>query len=223
FVKYRDYAEADWEEVLLKKEREGALQLSAEKLASLMLVRGNKGKMRMEELPLKAQYAPIKGIIAHDLDGDGWEEVILTGNDFNKEVGNGPDAGLQGLVLSRAKEGSYGAVDAQRAGLSLRGDMRAMVRVFTEDGPAFLASENRGPLHLYRSSHTDKEALIFEALPLDNRAIQYFEDGRKKALLFTYGSGYLGQSSRKMIIPKDVMHMEVFDSSGKVRLIKYKE
>ncbi|RQH21777.1 hypothetical protein D5R40_31275 [Okeania hirsuta] len=56
FVKYKDYAKADWEEVLLKKEREGALQLSAEKLASVMLVRENKGEMWMEELPLQAQY-----------------------------------------------------------------------------------------------------------------------------------------------------------------------
>ncbi|MEM8891028.1 MAG: VCBS repeat-containing protein, partial [Bacteroidota bacterium] len=221
FVKYRDYAEAEWNEVLLEKEREGALELTAEKLASVMLTKGEGGEIQMNDLPMFAQFSPLKGILSHDIDGDGWEEWIIGGNDFTWEVGNGPSAALQGLVLKWGEDGEHYKIEASKAGLQIRGDARALVRIFLGDEPVFLISENQGPLHLYRLTDPPSALNTFEPEPLDSWAMQYFTDGRKKAILFTYGSGYLSQSSRKIMVPAGVLRMEVYDASGKKRELTY--
>lgn len=55
--------------------------------------------------------------------------------------------------------------------------------------------------------------------PLDIRAEMVFEDGKRKSVEFYYGSGYLSQPSRVLMIPFSVREIVVYNSSGQSRKV----
>ena len=81
-----------------------------------------------------------------------------------------------------------------------------------------LAAQNRGPLQLFRL----KAAVsAVPALPGETSATIFYRDGHTRKEELYYGSGYLSQSGRFVIINEKVGKIEFADGGGKTRIFAF--
>lgn len=121
-------------------------------LASLLFLnRGDHFEAR--PLPAEAQFAPIFGIAVGDIDGDGREDVLVSQNFFEVAPGDSRlDAG-RGLLLRGDGRGGLESVPAQKSGLAVYGDGRAVALCdYDHDGrPDVVVGQNANATRLYRN------------------------------------------------------------------------
>ncbi len=137
------YAAASAERFLPTDQRESYVY-HIDRTASIMLVNEG-GRFVARELPAAAQRFPIYGALPMELNGDGFMDLILIGNDYGGESSQGYlDAG-SGLVMLGSASGFRSLTPAE-SGLFVPGEGRAMVVASAPDGPRIIASQNSGPL-----------------------------------------------------------------------------
>jgi hypothetical protein len=128
FPTYGSFAEATVRQLFSPSQLQQAVHYQADTFASIYLRNDGGGTFQSVALPNLAQIAPIRAMIAYDVDGDGNLDVIGAGNLFDSEPNTPPaDAGN---------------------GLWLRGDGRGHFTPVTPSESGFLASLNVGGLAL---------------------------------------------------------------------------
>jgi hypothetical protein len=93
--------------------------------SSVALNNGN-GTFTLRPLPVEAQFAPIRAVLAQDFDGDGRTDLLVAGNDYGVPPVLGRYDANYGLLLSGKGDGRFEAVDMQRSGLVIEGQARHM-------------------------------------------------------------------------------------------------
>ncbi len=88
----------------------------------------NTGTFAVHALPDAAQWAPIMGMVHHDIDGNGLRDVVAVGNLYGAGAALGPLDASFGTVLLQTSPGTFIAADAQP--WTMRGDARG-VRLFS--------------------------------------------------------------------------------------------
>lgn len=127
FLKYSDYGGKTIEQVLTEEERSKALTLSVRSSVSTVFINDGKGAFTAMSLPVEAQLSPVRAIIAEDLDGDGFRDLLLAGNfsGVRPEIG-GYDGNYGQLFLGDGKN-HFRFVPNIKSGLSIRGEARDAV------------------------------------------------------------------------------------------------
>ena len=88
--------------------------------------------------------------------------------------------------------------------------------------PLILISQHTDSLKIFQTTaKTKKYALSLQSL--DQRVEIFTNDGLKKTKEFSYGSSYLGQSSRVFYLNEDVDSIVVYDYAGKGRRLSFPE
>ncbi|MEQ8623422.1 MAG: VCBS repeat-containing protein [Vicingaceae bacterium] len=130
FETYESFGEANIQDVYGDKLKE-ALHLTARNFASSVLINEGKGKFRLKQLPTKAQFAPVNGIIAKDFDKNGTVDLLLAGNLFQAEVETGrADAG-RGLLLLGDGNGGFKPVSLIESGFHAPMDVKDLALLGT--------------------------------------------------------------------------------------------
>lgn len=116
FPTYGTFADASMQQLFDAVRLQKALHYQADTFASVLLHNDGKGSFTVSPLPTAAQIAPIKGMIAHDVDGDGHLDLIVAGNIYDTEP-NTPraDAG-NGLWLRGDGRGHFTPVSPRESG-----------------------------------------------------------------------------------------------------------
>ena len=215
YSRYRQYGKATMDDLLDEQDRKDALILEANHMASVYIENVGQNNFRMKDLPALAQVAPVNGMIAGDVSGDGFPDVVLVGNDYGNEVFSGRYDAFTGLVLLGNAKGNFDPATSAETGFYVPGDAKALVRITSDDGYIFVASQNRDSLKVFETQNSRARKFLPE--PLDVSAEMVFEDGRKQKVEFYYGSGYLSQSTRSITIPAGVSEIIVYNSRGETR------
>ena len=217
FSHYRQYGKATVNDVLDDSERADALVLEAGQMASAFVENTGDGKFRLRTLPVLAQVAPVNGVVSDDVNGDGFPDVVMVGNDYGNEVFAGRYDAFNGLVLLGDGKGNFEPKTSAFTGFYVPGDAKSLIRLHGVNNELFIASQNRDSLGIFRKtvSHTRH----FQPEALDVRAELFFQDGTKQVVEFYYGSGYLSQSTRSISIPAEVHEIVVYDSNGESRKV----
>ena len=169
-------------------------------------------------LPADAQFAPVFGISTGEFTGDEFEDAVLVGNSYATEVLTGRYDAFTGLLLKGDGAGNFKALSPQESGISITGNAKGLALLKTKDNKTLLlATQNNDNLQVCESNN--KPAHIIDVRPTDSYAIITNNKGTKSKRELYYGSGYLSQSSRSLILPIDVKSVEVFDFTGKSREI----
>ena len=107
------------------------------------------GAFSASPLPNLAQIAPIKGIIATDVDGDGNLDLIVAGNLYDAEP-NTPraDAG-NGLWLRGRREGPFHAGAAGQSGFLAPLNVTGLALVNTPNGKAVIVANSGDSLQTF--------------------------------------------------------------------------
>ncbi len=158
---------------------------------------------------------PIFGIIAEDVDRDGNPDVMLVGNDYSGEVLAGRYDALNGLFLRGNGKGKFTPQSIASSGFYVPGNAKGLVQLTDSKGAELVvATQNRGRLCVFRNS---KPVRTLRLGPTDVSALLTFGDGKKQKVEFCYGTSFLSQSARTLLVSSQVKAVEITDSKGRKR------
>jgi hypothetical protein len=217
FRDYTSYAAVTFKEAFRPDEISDAYVVRCETFSSAYIENLGNGKFAIHNLPLEAQFAPIYGMVSKDFNGDGNLDVMCVGNSYSTEVQTGRyDAQGSFLLMGNGK----GSFTADRNEINVIGDNKAVAEMLDANGSSmFLISSNSDSLHVYRLNQPHQKVVFIN--PDDTYAIITFRNGIKCRQEFYYGSSYLSQSSRQLMISPNIQTVNIYNSSGKKREVNF--
>ncbi len=217
FPSFKSYAVATMDKVLTEQDRKGALILKANNLQTSFLKNEAGGKFSMSALPSQAQFSMINGMLADDFDGDGNIDLLMNGNDYGTEVSVGRYDALNGLFLHGDGKGNFSPETILQSGIFIPGNGKALVKFRGANGACLIAaSQNRGRLKIFELKRKCK-TLPLE--PMDVSAQIKYKNGKTIFQEFYYGSSFLSQSGRFILLNDDVSSVTITNNLGKTRNI----
>ena len=124
FPSYAAFGASRIEDILPAEDLRQARVLEARRFASsLALDRGN-GTFELRPLPIEAQFAPIRAVLADDFDGDGHTDLLVAGNFYGVPPVLGQYDASYGLLLRGDGAGGLEPVDLEASNLVLVGQVR---------------------------------------------------------------------------------------------------
>jgi hypothetical protein len=224
FARYGQYGHATINDVLPPAETKDALALRATHLASSYLQNAGGGKFKMTALPLPAQVAPVYGMVAEDVNQDGYPDLLLVGNDYGTEVFTGRYDAFKGLYLQGDGKGNFKPRTLSQSGFMVTGDAKGLATLYGKKGEKIIiATQNQDSLKVFtrRGAGREKERQLTTITlePNDAWAQITYKNGGKAKLEFYYGSTYLSQSTRKFKRTPEMARIVIYSYAGKSRTL----
>jgi hypothetical protein len=146
FYRYYMYASKTADEIFTKEEMKDAVQYQIQDLKSKILLSSKEGKYKEIDLPIEAQWFPMQAIQFDDINKDGWNDILLLGNDYSAEIETGRmDAGKGLWILNQ--EGNQFKT-AQQCELIIKGDVKTAQPILIQGKKHYLIGKNSGKMEL---------------------------------------------------------------------------
>jgi hypothetical protein len=124
--------------------------------SSCIAMNNGNNNFSIQKLPAMAQLSCINVIYSDDVNGDGYPDLILGGNQFGfMPQFERLDASLGDVLINNGK-GEFVGQDAVRTGLQMRGEVRDIVPVNTKNGRCLLFLQNNDYPLLYKPGILNK-------------------------------------------------------------------
>ncbi len=218
FVRYNTLGLASIKEVLSEEDLKDALILKANYLKTSFVENLGNDTFKIKALPMEAQTAPVLGMLTEDFDNDGNLDVLMVGNDFGAEVSVGRYDAFNGLFLKGNGKGDFKATTLPESAFVVLGDAKGLVKVKNPQGKTLImATQNRGDLKTFQLKNNS-----FQSKSLQNddiTVLETFKNGKTRRVEISYGSSFLSQSSRSILINSNIKSVEVINSKGKKRTL----
>ncbi len=149
FPSYAAFSQASVPQLFGSSQLRRAVHYQTDTFASVYLQNNGDGTFRSVALPNLAQISPIRGIIAHDVDGDGNLDLIVAGNLYDAEP-NTPraDAG-NGLWLKGDGHGHFTPVPPVKSGFLAPLAVTGLALIKTPTGNAVLVANHGDSLQAF--------------------------------------------------------------------------
>lgn len=218
YPNYASYANASIQELLAPDQMKDAFTSSVTELQSYWIE--NKGAFTFEThpLPAAAQMAPVFGLLAKDVNGDGWTDIILNGNDYGMSPYLGQQDALNGLVLLNTGKKSFKELSIAESGFYSPANGKSLVLLNMQKKPAILSGQNRDFLRLFQLNLPGSRIISLE--PNETSAVFYYKNGQIRKEEYPFGHGFLSQSSRFLTMNEKVDHVVVYANKQVSRKIK---
>jgi enediyne biosynthesis protein E4 len=151
YVDYKQYAKQTVTEVFTQQELNEALVKNAYTFATTLARNNGDGSFIMMPLPAEAQIAPIYGILATDIDGDGKPDLLMAGNFDGVQPEIGKMSAGYGVYLRGDGKGHFTPVRALESGFLVPGQARDIQSVRTRKGRIYIVSRNNDQPLVFRS------------------------------------------------------------------------
>lgn len=217
FPDYALYAKAEMKNIFPEADLRGAVQLSANNFYSSWVENLGNFQFAIHQLPARAQFAPVYGIVVNDFNGDGNMDIILNGNEFSMAPGFGRSDAFNGLVLQGDGKGNFRPLSIVESGIYIPGNGKSLVQLVANNKIILAAARNAGPLNLFQSKLAESQ--IRKVNPDDRYAIISLKNGKKRKEEFNYGSSFYSQSGRCIQLNNAVQSIEITNSKGQKRII----
>ena len=151
FGTYKEFAQASLKDIF-DSDLDSSYYLEATEFRSILLVNQGKGRFKIEYLPKYAQLFPVLSFVFQDLNGDGYEDVILAGNIYNTEVETPRLDAVSGLVLVSNGGNNYAPRNDNAAIQALRGNVKSIgyLKHKLLDQEYILSLKNNGKLSILK-------------------------------------------------------------------------
>lgn len=157
FLLYSDYARAAFDDVFKCKAKDNLTSLRCDETRSCWFENRGGGKFMEHVLPVEAQFAPVNAVICDDLDGDGFTDLLLAGNEYQTDVVTGRYDASYGCFLRGDGKKGFHAVAPVVSGFILKGDVKDMAAIRTAKGEKLiLAAVNNDSLRVFRVNASKK-------------------------------------------------------------------
>ena len=126
---------------------------------------------------------------------------------------------LNGLVLKGDGKGNFKPLSILQSGIYIPGNGKALVKFLDNKGDLMLAaSQNKDALKVFKLRRKVEHIAI---LPDDISALITYKNGSIQKQEFYYGSSFLSQSARFLIVSPEMKSVAITNNSGKVRTVKF--
>ena len=219
FPTYKSYGLASVKDLWSEKDRLNAISKTANDLRSSFINNKGNGQFELTPLPLKAQAAPLYGMISEDINGDGNLDLLLVGNDFGMEPGSGRHDAFNGLALLGDGTGNFKELPVTESGFFVKGDAKGLAKVHTaKGGDIFIATQNQDSVVVMKNLALASDNAAWLPLKADDFCADIlYKDGKRRRMEFYYGSGFLSQSSRRLFVEKNVSKITITNYKGQKR------
>ena len=127
------------------------MRLSCDETRSCYLENLGAGKFEKHILPIEAQFAPINSILCDDVDGDGFMDLIMAGNEYQADVMTGRYDASYGCFLRGGNKKIFTAVSPVQSGFIIKGDVKDMALIrLSNNEKILLAAVNNDTLRVFR-------------------------------------------------------------------------
>jgi hypothetical protein len=149
FPTYGSFADAPVRQLFSPGQLQQAVHYQTDTFASVFLHNEGGGRFSASALPNAAQISPIKGIIAHDVDGDGNLDLIVAGNLYDAEP-NTPraDAG-NGAWLKGDGHGHFTPVAPIESGFLAPLNVAGLALIKTPTGNTVLVANTGDSIQVF--------------------------------------------------------------------------
>lgn len=207
FPKYNTYARATVEEIMGETNMQQAIKLEATHFQSTILLNGSNG-FTVQPLPVEAQFAPIKGMMALDLNEDSNLDMLLIGNNHETEVVTGRHDAMNGLTLLGQGDGTFKVERGSDNGFLFQENARSLVHALINDKLNFIASANGRKVQAFELAQS--EAYILEELShMNDVMVIEWPNGLKRKVEYAQIQGYYGHSSSRIILSSSLSGVQI--------------
>jgi hypothetical protein len=219
---HRAYAQNSLDDLVKLTGNKSYETLYCKTLESSVIWNEGQGKFKITPLPKEAQLAPIYGLMAEDINNDGNLDLLGVGNSYSPEIVYGRYDALIGVTFLGPGK-NFRFMSAAKSGLLVTGDAKGLARIETAKGPYLLATQNNDSLKSFALGKSTKVTSI-KINPNEQFAIIFLKGHRSRKVEFGYGSTYLSQSSRSMIVNEQTDSVKIFNRNGELsRVVLSKE
>ena len=231
YPSYKAYGMASMDDLWKPKDKADALMFQATDMASSYIENLGNGKFAIHALPAAAQIAPVYGMDATDIDGDGNLDLLMVGNDYGMEPYSGRHDAFMGLYMHGDGKGGFTPLSLPASGFYVKGDAKGLARlhtarnediwIATQNQDSLIVSSITSPSSMMRSPATTTPAprKWIDLQPQDFSLDVLYDNGQKRHMECYYGNTYLSQSSRKLPLTGNVKKAVITDFKGNKREI----
>jgi hypothetical protein len=152
FPTYASYAQKQITDIFSSAELARAVTKNAYTFATSLVENNGDGSFTLVPLATEAQFAPVYGILAADVDGDGHVDLLLGGNFDGVQPELGRMSASYGLVLHGDGKGGFTPVRGTRSGFVVEGQTRDIQRVRTAQGDLYVVARNNDRPLVFRAT-----------------------------------------------------------------------
>ncbi|MCB0629105.1 MAG: VCBS repeat-containing protein [Lewinella sp.] len=149
YLRYSSYVGQGVEDIFNPDQLAKSIKLSAEDLASSVLLSQPDGTFILEPLPKMAQLSPIYGLLVYDFDGDGLEDILLGGNLYDVKPEAGRYDANYGLFLRGNGQGQFTPVPSKGSGFKTYGQVRDLKLIHIQGRPYVLVARNNDTIQVF--------------------------------------------------------------------------
>ncbi|MDB5283373.1 MAG: hypothetical protein JWO06_2448 [Bacteroidota bacterium] len=146
YYKTAMFATATLSEIAGYDELQKAAHFTAYETGTCLLKNNGNNSFSLSRLPNEAQFAPVNGIVADDIDKDGIPDLLLVGNFYYAEVERGRYDAFKGLYMKGDGKGNFAAQPILKSGFVVDGDARKIIKVDMAKQTLYIASQNNDNL-----------------------------------------------------------------------------
>jgi len=148
---YASFGSARVEDVFDAAELARATVREARVFASSVALNKGNGSFTLTPLPVEAQLAPIRAVLAGDFDGDGRTDLLVAGDDYGFPPVLGRADASYGLLVRGTGDGRFSGVDPEQSGVVIDGQARHMAWLRRPDGShVIVVARNNDKLQVLR-------------------------------------------------------------------------
>lgn len=212
---YKAYGVATMDNMWSAADKQGAIMLQANYMQTSFIQNDGNGHFTIRPLPVEAQAAPVFGMLAEDINGDGNLDVVLAGNDYGMDPYTGRMDAFNGLYLKGDGKGNFQSLSLARSGFYLPGDAKALATVYGAKGEKlYVATQNQDSVMVYTTTAQKNDARLISLQATDFSADIFYKNNAKRHVEFYYGNAYLSQSSRMFTLTADIEKVVITNYKG---------
>ncbi len=149
-LKYDDYAKISMEELFGKEVNNKAYIYEINEWKSGVFMNDQNKDYLFKPFPKEVQYSEMKVACPIDLNGDGFEDLILGGNQYEAKPEFGINAASFGCVLINNKNGSFSYVPTNESGFFEKGQIRDIFSLDLNNQKYVIVLKNNDKAATYR-------------------------------------------------------------------------
>ena len=148
-LKHEHYGNQTYHSLFTPELRGGALPYEANYLQSAVLW-NEAGNFKLEALPAEAQFSPVFGIVAEDLDEDGIKDIWLGGNFYALKPQVGRQNANKGVFLKGKGGKSFTYISPRACGIRVEGEVRDAMVISGQGAKQLIVARNNAGILLFQ-------------------------------------------------------------------------